>query len=40
MTELGWKVKFPDIESIVATAWKWHQSHPNGYNDRAKATAK
>ncbi len=29
--ELGWKVKFPDIESIVATAWKWHSSHPKGY---------
>lgn len=33
--ELGWKVKFPTIESIVATAWKWHSSHPNGYNDRS-----
>jgi UDP-glucose 4-epimerase len=32
--ELGWKVKFTDIESIVATAWKWHSSHPNGYGDR------
>ncbi|MBS0633777.1 MAG: UDP-glucose 4-epimerase GalE [Verrucomicrobia bacterium] len=32
--ELGWKVKFPNIESIVATAWKWHQSHPKGYADR------
>ena len=32
--ELGWKVKFPDIDSIVATAWKWHSSHPNGYGDR------
>lgn len=32
--ELGWKVKFPDIESIVATAWKWHSSHPRGYADR------
>ncbi|MBS0663311.1 MAG: UDP-glucose 4-epimerase GalE [Verrucomicrobia bacterium] len=29
--ELGWKVKFPDIDSIVATAWKWHASHPQGY---------
>jgi len=29
--ELGWKVKFPDIESIVATAWKWHSAHPSGY---------
>jgi UDP-glucose 4-epimerase len=32
--ELGWKVKFTDIDAIVATAWKWHQSHPKGYNDR------
>lgn len=29
--ELGWKVKFPDIDSIVATAWRWHQAHPRGY---------
>lgn len=34
--ELGWKVKFPDIESIVATAWKWHSTHPDGYADRKK----
>lgn len=32
--ELGWKVKFPDIESIVATAWKWHERNPKGYADR------
>jgi UDP-glucose 4-epimerase len=32
--ELGWTVKFPDIEAIVATAWQWHASHPNGYGDR------
>ena len=29
--ELGWKIKFPDIDSIVATAWKWHSNHPGGY---------
>jgi len=29
--ELGWKIKFPEIESIVATAWKWHSTHPNGF---------
>lgn len=29
--ELGWKIKFTEIESIVATAWKWHSTHPNGY---------
>jgi UDP-glucose 4-epimerase len=34
--ELGWKVKFPDIDAIVATAWKWHSTHPNGYGDRKR----
>ena len=28
---LGWKPKYDDLNTIVATAWKWHQSHPNGY---------
>ncbi len=32
--ELGWRVRFPNIDSIVATAWKWHSTHPNGYGDR------
>jgi UDP-glucose 4-epimerase len=31
--ELGWKVKFPDIDAIVATAWKWHAANPAGYAD-------
>lgn len=31
--ELGWKVQFPKLEGIVATAWKWHSEHPNGYED-------
>lgn len=30
-TELGWQVKFPDIRSIVATAWEWHRTHPTGF---------
>lgn len=29
--ELGWKPKFSDLQTIVETAWKWHQSHPKGY---------
>ena len=29
--ELGWTPRFPDLESMVRTAWAWHQSHPNGY---------
>jgi UDP-glucose 4-epimerase len=28
---LGWSPQFDDIEAIVATAWKWHSSHPQGY---------
>ncbi len=32
--ELGWVVKFPDIRSIVATAWNWHRTHPAGFGDR------
>jgi UDP-glucose 4-epimerase len=32
--ELGWRPKFQDVDSIVATAWKWHQAHPRGYADR------
>lgn len=34
--ELGWKVRFPDIDSIVGTAWRWHSSHPKGYGDRGR----
>lgn len=28
---LGWTPKYADIDTIVASAWHWHQSHPNGY---------
>jgi len=31
--ELGWKPKYPKLEDIVATAWKWHEQHPTGYPD-------
>lgn len=30
--ELGWQPKYDNLRSIVETAWKWHQSHPHGYN--------
>ena len=33
MRELGWKPKYPKLEDIVATAWAWHQRHPDGYPD-------
>ena len=28
---LGWTPRYTTIESIVETAWRWHQSHPRGY---------
>lgn len=28
---LGWKPQYADLETIISSAWKWHQSHPNGY---------
>ena len=31
---LKWKPEVTRMEDIIATAWKWHSSHPNGYNDR------
>lgn len=30
--ELGWKPQFADLNAIVATAWQWHKTHPNGFN--------
>ena len=32
--ELGWKPKYPSIESTVETAWRWHKAKPKGYGDR------
>ncbi len=28
---LGWKPQYADLETIIASAWKWHSTHPNGY---------
>lgn len=28
---LHWQPQYTDVKSIVETAWRWHQSHPNGY---------
>ena len=30
-SELGWERSFPDLETIVGHAWKWHSTHPRGY---------
>ena len=33
ISELGWKTEFPQLETIVETAWKWHNENPDGYPD-------
>lgn len=34
-TALGWKPEYSDLESIVESAWEWHQAHPHGYEKTA-----
>ncbi|MGA2171449.1 MAG: UDP-glucose 4-epimerase GalE [Sedimentisphaerales bacterium] len=29
--ELGWQPQWTNLEKIVASAWKWHSKHPDGY---------
>lgn len=31
--ELGWKPEHDNIHDILASAWEWHKSHPNGYKE-------
>ena len=31
MKDLGWMPQFPDLETIVETAWTWHKNNPDGY---------
>jgi UDP-glucose 4-epimerase len=32
--ELGWSPQFEDIDTIVRTAARWRESHPEGYGTR------
>ncbi|RMC51088.1 UDP-glucose 4-epimerase GalE [Lactobacillus sp. ESL0228] len=32
-TILHWQPKHESAEDLIASAWKWHQTHPNGYED-------
>ena len=32
-SELGWVPRFPDLETIIQTAWEWHRNHPKGYEN-------
>jgi UDP-glucose-4-epimerase GalE len=31
--DLGWVPARPDLETIVADAWRWHSTHPAGFGD-------
>ena len=31
--QLGWKPTFPDLATIIASAWEWHKTHPQGYQE-------
>jgi UDP-glucose 4-epimerase len=32
--ELGWKPEHDNLQEIIASAWQWHKSHPNGYEEK------
>ena len=31
---LGWNPQYDDVHKLIETAWKWHSSHPEGYEDK------
>ncbi len=30
--QLGWEPRKPELETMIADAWAWHQAHPEGYS--------
>lgn len=32
-TILGWNPQYTDVETIISSAWQWHQTHPHGYGE-------
>lgn len=32
--ELGWEPEHDNLEKILSSAWHWHQSHPQGYEEK------
>ena len=37
--ELGWRPRYTELRDIVASAWAWHQAHPDGYGSAGVAKA-
>jgi len=30
-SELGWRPRFDNLDDIIASAWRWHRAHPDGF---------
>jgi UDP-glucose 4-epimerase len=30
--ELNWQPEYPELETILTSAWNWHRQHPDGYD--------
>ena len=28
---LGWRQNYGDLTTIIETAWRWHEAHPDGF---------
>jgi UDP-glucose 4-epimerase len=35
--ELGWSPQYEDVDTIVETAWRWRERHPQGYATEVRA---
>ncbi len=33
-SRLGWQPEFPDLESIIKSAWQWQKKHTHGYSSK------
>ncbi len=31
--ELGWQPRYPDLDTIIESAWRWKRQHPHGYRN-------
>lgn len=32
-SQLGWQPQYPDLKTIIESAWQWHLKHPDGYSE-------
>ena len=36
-TDLGWRPQRPDLDTMVGDAWRWHSTHPRGFQSGPSA---